>query len=349
MTAIMLQNSIAEDFLSKVRALSGRIHILVAQVDPDALGSAIAIADILEKLEKEVAIFFAGGIGHQQNRALFNRYNLKARMETIANIPESPTNLVLVDSSSTKDGRLPQSLTVDPVLVIDHHRGSETENYREDAFIWIEEVGSASTLVVELLLSLQETADFSLDWSRETAMLLALGIYTDTKRLVMANHRDREAFGTATLHIDPQEFGFLVDYPLPETHFENMKRALNKCDTKGSRTLAGLGIMSAKDGDDLATIADYLLRRKGVYMVITWGIINGNLRVCARSNDTDPLDEKLRTLFGDNSGAKLLPGGTAEGGALVDIGLDLWLVPETEEKMCDLVHERLKVFLFHED
>ena len=58
-------------------------NIIVAQVDPDAIGAAYGIAEILQILGKETAIWFSGGFSHPQNRVIKHRFNLGAEMAHI--------------------------------------------------------------------------------------------------------------------------------------------------------------------------------------------------------------------------------------------------------------------------
>ena len=64
-------------------------NIIIAQVDPDAIGAAYGIAEILQALGKETAIWFSGGFSHPQNRVIKHRFNLSAEMNHISRLSPS--------------------------------------------------------------------------------------------------------------------------------------------------------------------------------------------------------------------------------------------------------------------
>jgi len=337
-----------ERFREAVAALAPETAILIAQVDPDAIGSACAIARALEHVrdDLDVTIYYCGAVGHPQNRALINRYDLATRLRPISDLAEGASpSWVLVDSSLLKDSRLPAGVTLDdPRIVIDHHRRGEVAE-EDDRFVWVEDVGAAATLVSELL----EATGVDVGEETGVAVLLALGIYTDTKSLVSASERDREAYGRVTRYVVPRELQQLIDYPLPESHFTNLRLALSNSEQRGARLVAGVGRMDASSGDDLSTIADLLLRKSGVTLVVVWGIVDDAVRISARSSDVStPLDEFLRERFGDASGAKLTPDGKGEGGARVALDLGPWMSEANKPEVEAMVGKRITEWIFGE-
>ena len=88
-----------------------------------------------------------------------------------------------------------------------------------------------------------------------------------------------------TRNIDLPEVAQFVEYPLPESHFNHLREALSQMSRRTTRSLALCGVMSDADGDDLSTIADYLIRMTGVTLVVVWAIIGSKVRVSARNRD----------------------------------------------------------------
>jgi nanoRNase/pAp phosphatase (c-di-AMP/oligoRNAs hydrolase) len=334
-----------ESFQRAVAALTSPTFVIITQVDPDAIGAAAAMAWIIGHLrpELEVRMCASGAVGHPQNRALINRCGLASELLPIDVLGEyDGAGQVLVDSSTSADNRLPAGMTLSPTIVIDHHRGSDLHGSPE-RFIWIEDLGATCTMVTELA----EALGLALPASRHLPLLLAMGIYTDTRSLISADTRDRRAYGRLIEQLDISEFQSLLSYPLPESHYDNLLHALTHTEQRGGRLLASVGHIRPEEGDDLSTFADYLLRRDGVTLVVVWGIMDSTVRISARNaNLSDPLDDFLRARFGAASGAKLAPDGRGEGGARLRLDLGLWLSDATRPQIEAMVSTRLKELIF---
>ncbi len=322
------------------------IAIIIAQIDPDALASAFGLAYLINAIrqrENEIQIYYCGEIGHPQNRTIINKYDLKRRMRPIEEFSAKTRYTALVDSSSIDDGRIPGDRDLDLIIVIDHHRESALPE-GDEAFYWIEDVGSASTLVAELLEALG--VEFSGD-SAFISTLIAMGVYTDTKALVSGSSRDRHAYGYATKATSAVEFAQLIEYPFPESHYDNLEKALRRRKRVGSRLLTNIGKTPPEDRDDISSIADYLLRMEGISLVVVWAIIGDDVRISARSTDlSTPLAEFMREKFGPDSGAKLDPAGRGEGGAQIDLDLGFWMSEANLDIVEKMVEQRLEQIMF---
>ncbi len=323
--------------------------IIVAQIDPDALGSAWGMQEILRLLGVEtVDIVYSGRVAHPQNEALCNKLGLLGKMTHISKV-ESISFPILVDSNRAKDSRLP--FEIDPVIVVDHHRDSDIDD-ADNKFVWLDETaGSASTMILEILA---ELVDDSWEFREDVALSLALGVYTDTKDMLSAGPRDREAFGWAARYANNTDLRALIRYKRPDSYYRNLATALQHYKHKHGRLVATVKSIPAKQGDDLSMIADEFLRKNGVTMAIVWGVIeiknpttgdtSKGVRVCARSEDiTTNLGSFLKERFGKASGAKLLPDGQAEGGALVQLEVGPWL---KEDEMIEIIGRRIREWLF---
>jgi len=366
-------------------------NIIIAQVDPDAMGAACGIAKILQALGKETAIWYSGGFSHPQNRVLRNRFNLNADMQPIskfapamADDDEQPfpiavarNNFVLVDSNRGHDSRL--RYIIEPIIVVDHHKDSdlpgshyykgdgekvfeETAFFDEQGFLWLDEnAGSASTMITELLQQFIDAGLMGEDWkmTEKLATLLSMGIYSDTKNLVSAGERDHVAFRWLSQWTNEATIATLIDYPLEEANVQNICRALMKENRKhqGAHLLSGMGLIDCDYADDLSTVCDLLLRMPGVEIAITWGGVRFvddetgdetiKLRVCARSKTlTKDLTDFLKKRFKGKCGAKQLPDGRSEGGAMFELDFDGWMKPD---EMLEIVDRRLREWLFDDE
>lgn len=340
----------ADEFKKAVFAMQGSCSIIMAQVDPDAIGAAFGVAHLITTLRPkngfEIRIFFGGSVSHPQNRAIINRFDLQKRMKSMKQFTEADShNVILVDSSSVSDGRLQIQGKIEPVIVIDHHRGGDVAE-GGGRFIWTEDVGAASTLVVELALALEVVFD---DSNQTVAVLLGMGIHTDTGSLTDCSERDRAAYNIVVSAIPHQELAQLFRYPLPQSHFDNVRRALENKMVDNGRLVTHIGRIAPEEGDDLSTIADSLIRMNGVTLVIVWAIVDKVVRISARSADiTSPLDIFLRDRLPSNasSGAKLSSNGQGIGGATISMDLGVWMVPETTEEIVSLVSKWIQTKIF---
>ena len=328
--------------------------IIVAQIDPDALGAATGMEEFLSLLGYASQIYYVGKVGHPQNEALCNKLVLMEKMKPLtADI--NIFNEIFVDSSKIKDSRLPRK-AFDPALVVDHHQDSDI-HASPRCCVWIDhKIGSASTMVLEML-SAVAPPDYELP--QDVALALALGVYTDTKDLVRTSDRDTDAYAWAKRRASYTDLIQLILYKRPFQFLRNLARAVlyvDKHDTfKHGHMAAFVGILPEKRGDDLAMICDEFLRTTGAVLAITWavieckqkdGSISKKVRLCARSEDLGTtLNEKLGDFFRDCSGAKMLPDGASEGGALFELpGLDPWITDV--EDMIPIMDRKIREWFF---
>jgi hypothetical protein len=76
-----------------------------------------------------------------------------------------------------------------------------------------------------------------------------------------------------------------------------------------------------------------------------WGIVQGKVRITARAQNTARLERLLTANFGSESGAKTLPSGISQGGAMLKLNFPKWLVPqksEAKERFAQFLHARLQ-------
>ena len=143
----MITKEQAELFKKVITEAEGGFSIIFTQPDPDALGSAFAIAYMVREITngKSVKVFHCGGFAHPMNRAIANKFTLFDRVTSIANFTEKDnSNVILVDSSKVNDSRLGDlASTIVPIVVVDHHRSSDIEQGKAGQCVIIEEIGAS--------------------------------------------------------------------------------------------------------------------------------------------------------------------------------------------------------------
>ncbi|MBF0319581.1 MAG: DHH family phosphoesterase [Nitrospirae bacterium] len=323
------------------------LPIVITQVDPDAIGSAMLLRFIAMKLGKDVAIYYCGHFGHPQNRTIFTLFDLGSIMFPIKEMPKEIKHCALVDSSQVNDSRL-LGRVIAPIIIIDHHDidAKIKEDHDENGFILIDRVGAATTLVAELVFAM----GYTLPKNSKEATLGALAVFTDTKMLINATERDVIAYSRLLEHTDKEVFRQLQNYPLPQRYFEHFKDAINNWKMKEGRLVTGIGFVSSKDADQLAIIADSLIRMPEIQVAVTWGIVdNSMVRISARCTDPSlSFQDFLTERFGKNSGVKTSPVGIAEGGAFIKLPSGFWTGDELKGELLSLVKRKMDHLILDE-
>lgn len=297
-----------------VGSCSDVIAILVAQVDPDALGTAAQMRKAFEALDKRVEIYYAGKIS-QLNRSLFSLFDLDKIFHPLPNALPSHLTLALVDSSMSEDARFGALGKINPKFVIDHHKG----DIRDDAEHWVEiqGVGSASALAADLCFSL----GLSFADDSDTAILGAMGIANDTDELAALETRalDRHMHARLMDFADQDTYHRARKYQLPERYYDILKNVLDSRRSAHSTLIASGGFIAEDEKDFLARIANNLMRSQGMTCVYVWAVVDEiNLVVKARTIDASTdLNQELKRQFGEKfAGAK-----TWQGGAEIPLGV----------------------------
>ncbi len=303
MPASGLSDAEVAQFAELVRGLP-RLAILVAQVDPDGVGSALGLAAIARSLGVEADVFYAGSFGHPQSIMLWEAFGLEARIRPIRERdPMTPT--ALVDSSKVRDARF-GAVALDPVVIVDHH--GNARDIGAGRFHYVVPGGAASSLVADIGFRL------GLQFDEDTSTLLALGILTDAEGLAYVGTRpiDRHMYARL-MDAGDQELVYRVSrFPMTERACSIVQRMLtHRAMHPGSILVSHMpDILDATEGEYLALAADILVRHADARLVLALGIVDGVVRVSARTREPSlPLPAILRHLFGPDSGAKECSGG----------------------------------------
>lgn len=317
-----------EKFRKLVESCPNGIAILIAQIDPDAIGTAVLLRKALEALEKRVEIYYAGKVS-QLNRAVFSLFDLDKIFHPLPNTLSSNLTLALVDSSMSDDARFGTLGKIDPRFVIDHHKG----DIRDDAEHWVEiqGVGSASAIAADLCFSLE--LYFADDG--DTAILGAMGIASDTDELAAPETKslDRHMHAKLMDFGDQDTYHRARKYQLPERYYDILKAVLDSRRSAHSTLIASGGCIAEDEKDFLARIANNLMRAQGMTCVYVWAVVDEEkLVVKARTTDASTdLDQDLKREFGEKfAGAK-----TWQGGAEIPLGV---LAPSGENSKEQLLH-----------
>lgn len=304
--------------------------------DPDSIASALAMQYILQFCGIErVDILYCGEISHPQNRSMCNILDIKLNKFVKSNDvheDEDKSVYVFVDCMP---GNKNMSINVNPVLVIDHHKQQLTNNGTDKNQLVIrDDIGSCSTLITELALSLPLTVsedgqtasqecclDIDDDRVRDVATALAIGIKSDTLdfRTEGTTEEDFKAYKLLSGISNEDKFNRIINYQFPPYMFDYEQIAWeNKRTQFQPHLITGVGFIQESQSDCISYIADKFMRLEGVQTVVVFGIagnsVRGSVRTSSASLDTQTLCNEI---FGEgNGGAR-----QGVGGARVSIPL----------------------------
>ncbi|MFA6227995.1 MAG: DHH family phosphoesterase [Patescibacteria group bacterium] len=293
--------------------------VILTHLDPDSMASAEAMRFIAKSVGiEQITVLYCDESTDEQNEAIINKLALDRRMQPIDSWVDFPAgnNYVMVDANSPSDSRLKHAKDkLKLTMVIDHHRNDKIKE-TDDDFIWLENFGACATMMCELIagLGLLSTAKFNGDF-KDLPLLLSLGIYMDTKGLISAGSKDREAFAEVAGLAKEADLQFFINYQISQTYMEALKCALNSMSVRGMKIVAYAGEVSSKEATVIARVADFFIRIKGFSLAVVWATVDDSqIMVSARGTDFGtPLDEFIRSRFG-SGGAKVSKWGLWEGG-----------------------------------
>lgn len=305
-------------------------RIIISHLDPDSMGSAIAFQALLKAaFGRDSSILYSGAVSNQQNRTIVMRLNLHQYMKPISSDSHAVEGLTIyLDFCSGCDGRLPKSFVFRPRIIIDHHREGDAKKEEHDGLVWIDDIGANATLIVELC---QELCPKVLE-DPFVALLLALAIHTDTDEMRDPRNRDREAMTIVCKHADMDAFHDLINFSVEFEDLQCIARAIDRAefDFRGNM-VTGVGVVEKERADIVSTVSEYLRRTKNVTRLIVWVVVNGTVRISARSRQgsSAELGKFLREKFGDG-GCKYDSYGNGSGGAVITLPIPSELLEKPE-------------------
>ncbi|MHC3439420.1 DHH family phosphoesterase [Natrialbaceae archaeon A-gly3] len=315
----------------KLSAIDGTLAVVTHDnPDPDAIASAVALADIADAMGTEAEACYFGEISHQENRAMVNLLDLELRNLVPDDSLAEYAAFALVDHSrpGVNDG-LPEDLEVD--VVIDHHppRGPVPGEFVDLRA----EVGATSTMLTEYITY------FGLDFDRRTATALLYGVRVDTNGFTReVSSTDFEAAATLLSRADPTVLERIEAPTVEGETYETIARAIKNRTRRDAVVVASAGWITNRDA--LPQAAEQLLTMEGVDTTLVFGFLEEMVFVSARSRDKDvDLGETLRDAY-DAIGSA---GGHADmAGAQLEIGMLAGTDDEREaDSLRDVVEEVL--------
>lgn len=268
--------------------------------DPDAVGSALGVSMLLSHFSINSTIYYSGEISHPQNRTIMNVLNIS--------LNKKDGNKKLEGINVCVDCTENNSIALEPMLVIDHHKNASKAKYQ----IIDSSFGACSTIVWKLFKELE--IDTSDDYINTYTSLL-LGIRTDTNDLISEtmSKDDFVAYQELLDLSDKDALQKTMNYPLPRYLYDK-RLTLHK---EGNFTEAngvfvgGIEYIPAGQRDVIAILAEEYTRMESIQTAVIFAISDKKtLEVSVRTHLVSlDVNQMMKDLFGDFGGGKSNSGG----------------------------------------
>jgi len=248
--------------VDRVRALfreGEKIHILLQHdPDPDAIGSALALRELLGRNRATTPIVTFGEVTRPENLAMIRLLDIQIERITYDDLHKDGARLALVDVQPPYFDR-PLG-RVD--LVVDHH--PKRTAFKARFTDLRTHYGATSTIFTEYLRAV------GMEPSQRLATALLYGIKTDTLFLERGSHMADLAAFTFLYPFANKAMIARIERPaLPREDLEALGRALSRLQLDNGVAVIHMGEINREDV--IPQMAEFCLQIEGV----EWGVVSG--------------------------------------------------------------------------
>ncbi|MDH4207282.1 MAG: DHH family phosphoesterase [Anaerolineae bacterium] len=265
--------------LKTVRGAESVLIVTHDYPDPDAIGSAVALAFLLNKrLGLGATLAHGGVIGRAENKAMVRLLSIE--MKPLYEVhPEQYDVVALVDAQPGAGNLILPADSI-PTVVIDHHAEARSKLERVPFIDIRPGYGATSTMLTGYLRAARLVPD------GRTPTALFYGIKSDTMGLARAaSDDDVEAYLYLLPLADTKILGQIENAQVPLDYFRAFERALERTFIYDDVVVCDLGPM---DWPDLAAeMADFLLRWEGACWVLCSGVYAQEIVVSVRTTEVE--------------------------------------------------------------
>jgi nanoRNase/pAp phosphatase (c-di-AMP/oligoRNAs hydrolase) len=275
--------------LLSVLGESDRVAVLMhPNPDPDAMGSALAVATMADQVGTDAVIQYPGEIRHHQNRAF--RTVLDLDLEHVGDVTElASDDVVLVDHNATRGFRGAEG--VDPVAVVDHHPGDGTGTEFTDVR---PEYGACASILAEYLSDLDadlvgpdESADAGGDdlvVPTDVVTGLMYGVLADTSHLTEGCTAAEFAAASRLYEaVDPDRLDRIANPRVDAETLEVKARAITEREVEPPYAVSDVG--EVDNVDAIPQAASELVGLETVTAVVVVGDDGETIHLSGRSRD----------------------------------------------------------------
>ncbi|MEI7857524.1 MAG: DHH family phosphoesterase, partial [Methanomicrobiales archaeon] len=247
--------------------------------DPDAISSALALAEIAKRANPKgltTRIFYEGNIGHQENRTFVNLLDIK--MEHLTTEAMQQCNfLALVDCSGPgANNDIPPQTKIN--IVIDHHKDGK-HVATQSSFVDIRPgVGATASIMTQYLQELDVPVD------KRVATALLYGIRTDTKEFKRnVTPQDLNYAGFLLPLTDADLLDKIMSPSMSQETLDVIGKAIHERKIQSGYLFSNVGFVMNRDA--LPQAADLLITLEGVNTALVYGITENAIVISARNRD----------------------------------------------------------------
>ena len=246
--------------------------------DPDAISSAVALAEIAKHANKNLAtrIFYEGNIGHQENRTFVNLLDIKMEHLT-PDALQKCTYLALVDCSGPgANNDVPPQTKIN--ITIDHHQDGK-HLATQSTFVDIRPgVGATASILTQYLQELDVPVD------KRVATALLYGIRTDTKEFKRnVTPQDLSYAGFLLPLTDADLLDKIMSPSMSQETLDVIGKAITERKIQSGYLFSNVGYVMNRDA--LPQAADLLITLEGVNTALVYGITDNAIVISARNRD----------------------------------------------------------------
>jgi len=299
--------SLSKDRIDKFRNVMQQskpdIAIILTHLDPDAIACAKVSVNICAHFKKNVSIFYAGGLYHPQNIAIWNKFALAEDFKSLDKIDDiKKYDTILLDSSSLNDSRL-KGLAIKPIIIIDHHLTNEKLEESENTWFYIKSCGSAATLVVQLFLALE----LEFQQGDDISTLAVIALLTDADIKLLSKYvipLDRDIYVILMKSADASRARDTFASVKDLNYLKLFKRAIDNMEQVEGVTFTNIGFIEDNEVGYDALLADELCAISGIKTIVviaTRKDYSTEIKV-RTTDDKIELDSHIKERFGQENG-----------------------------------------------
>ena len=260
--------------VERIRSLFGegrKIYILLQHdPDPDAIGSALALRELLGRNRATTPIVTFGSVTRPENLAMINLLDIQLERIAPEDLHKDGARLAMVD---VQPPYFEQSLgRVD--LVVDHH--PKRTNFKARFADLRTNYGSTATIFTEYLRAA------GMEPSQRLATALLYGIKTDTLFLERgSNLADLSAFNFLYPIANKAMIARIERPALPREDLESLGRALSRLQIDNGVAVIHLGEVNREDV--ISQMAEFCLQIEGVDWSVVSGLVGDRVVISVRN------------------------------------------------------------------
>jgi nanoRNase/pAp phosphatase (c-di-AMP/oligoRNAs hydrolase) len=268
-----LLDTVNRKTVERIRALFGerKVHILMQHdPDPDAIGSALALREVLGRNRPTTPIVTFGEVTRPENLAMLRLLDIQIERITPEDLHRGGARLAMVDVQPPYfEQRLGR---VD--LVVDHH--PKRTNFKARFADLRTGYGATSTIFTEYLRAA------AIEPTQRLATALLYGIKTDTLFLERGtNIADQNAFTYLYPFANKAMISRIERPALPREDLEALGRALSRLQLDNGVAVIHMGEIHREDV--IPQMAEFCLQIEGVEWGVVSGLVNNRVVISVRN------------------------------------------------------------------